>query len=92
MATRNNTQSSHHNLVVKQIGQRRALYAHLAAFLVVCTAIGIVLSVLSPEHVWAAMLLALVWGAGLAIHAIRAVGLGGAWELRQRSRHPDDRA
>ena len=73
-------------LAMKQVGQLREFYVHVAVYLIVCLAAVAAVWVASPENLWAAWLLWLVWGAGLAIHAARTFLLGGAWERRQVER------
>ncbi|MCC4591117.1 helix-turn-helix domain-containing protein [Xanthomonas campestris pv. cannae] len=73
-------------LAMKQAGQLREFYLHVAVYVVVCVAVVVVLLLLSPERWWAGLLLGLVWGAGLSIHALRTFLLGGAWERRQVER------
>lgn len=73
-------------LAMKQAGHLREFYLHLVVYFVVCAAVVAVLLLLSPERWWAGLLLGLVWGAGLSIHALRTFLLSGAWEWRQVER------
>lgn len=73
-------------LAMKQVTQLREFYIHVAVYLVVCTAGVAALWLLSPDNLWAGLLLWLVWGAGLSIHAARTFLWGGSWERRQVER------
>ncbi|WP_369936424.1 helix-turn-helix domain-containing protein [Xanthomonas tesorieronis] len=73
-------------MAMKQVSQLREFYHHIVVYVVVCAAVVAVLLLLSPEHWWAGLLLGLVWGADLSIHALRTFLLGGAWERRQVER------
>ncbi|MBB4127180.1 transcriptional regulator with XRE-family HTH domain [Xanthomonas translucens] len=73
-------------LAMKQAGHLREFYLHLVVYFVVCAAVVAVLLLLSPERWWAGLLLGLVWGAGLSIHALRTFLLGGVWERLQVER------
>jgi transcriptional regulator with XRE-family HTH domain len=73
-------------LAMNQVAQLREFYIHVAVYFVVCTAALIVVWLVSPENLWAGLLLWLVWGAGLLIHGAKTFLLGGAWERRQVER------
>lgn len=73
-------------VAMKQVSQLRTFYIHVAVYLVVCTSVLAALALLSPDNLWTGLLLWLVWGAGLLIHAVRTFLFGGLWERRQVER------
>jgi len=86
MASAEDRVSPQEALAMKSTGQLREFYLHIVVYLVVCAAVVAVLLLISPDHWWAGLLLWLVWGAGLSIHALKTFLLGGAWERRQVER------
>ena len=68
-------------LAMKHVARLRRFYVHCAVFVIVGLAILIANLVLAPDHLLAPFA-SLVWGVGLAVHAIRTFVLDGAWERR----------
>jgi transcriptional regulator with XRE-family HTH domain len=81
-----NTVSHQEAWAMKQVNQLREFFIHVAVYLVVCTTALAALLFLSPDNLWAGVLLWLVWGAGLLIHAAKTFLLGGSWQRRQVER------
>jgi transcriptional regulator with XRE-family HTH domain len=83
MTATENKVSPQEAIAMSQVAQLRDFYIHTAVYLVVCTAALVGVWTVSPETLWVGLLLWLVWGAGLSIHAVRNFLLGGSWERRQ---------
>ncbi|MFC4728404.1 helix-turn-helix domain-containing protein [Coralloluteibacterium thermophilus] len=86
MTSAENKVSPQEALAMKQVDDLRGFYIHATIYLVVCAVIMIVLWILSPENLWAGLLVWLGWGAGLLIHAVGTFLLDGSWERRQVER------
>jgi transcriptional regulator with XRE-family HTH domain len=69
----------------REVRQLRAFCIHATVYVIVCLGVTAANLLLHPEGFVAPMLW-LVWGSGLAIHAVKTFVLTGQWERRQVER------
>ncbi|MGC3979961.1 MAG: helix-turn-helix domain-containing protein [Steroidobacteraceae bacterium] len=85
MSAGENNESEREALALAYGRELRGFYVHVTIYVIVCLAILAANLLLFPERLLA-LLVWLIWGAGLAIHAVNTFIFNGVWERRQVER------
>ena len=85
-ATTHRSVSADEALAMAHVRRVKGLYMHIAQYCAVMLVLGLVNVLAYPRHPWA-LWVALAWGAGVLVHALRAYDripfLNGKWEQQQ---------